>query len=133
MNRVDGSDFGWAAEQARRALEAAQAQAQRQAELERARTLAGTALPGLDPQNPEGPSLLGKVLAQVQGLMPEARSAFASDLARVPPPTVVAGPTPHDAAGVVEVSAHPQQDTGAAGELLATNGGHVAFRFVLFA
>lgn len=38
-----------------------------------------------------------------------------------------------DAAGVVEVSAHPQQDTGAAGELLATNGGHVAFRFVPFA
>jgi hypothetical protein len=34
---------------------------------------------------------------------------------------------------VVEVSAHPQQDTGAAGELLATNGAHVAFRFVPFA
>jgi hypothetical protein len=107
MSRIDGGDFAWAAEQARRALEAAQADAQRQADLERAKTLAAAVAPALDPQNPQGPEALGRLLAELQRLAAEARAAFTVEVARrlgpaAGPEATATATTAADAAGFFE-------------------------------
>src|SRR5262249_55918192 len=90
MSRIDGGDFGWAADEARRLADQAQLDQQRQADLERARVLAATMPAALDPGNTRGPEDLGRILAEVQRMTAEARLGFGSDVARLsaaaPPP-----------------------------------------------
>ncbi len=82
MSRIGAGDFGWAADQARRAAEAAQAEARRLAELARAKTLAEAAPAALDPANAEGPRELGAVLGEAQSLAEAARASFTLQVAR---------------------------------------------------
>lgn len=83
MSRIDGGDFGWAADEARRLADQAQLDQQRQADLERARVLAATMPAALDPGNTRGPEDLGRILAEVQRMTAEARLGFGSDVARL--------------------------------------------------
>jgi hypothetical protein len=82
MTRLRAGDFGPAPDEARRAAEQGQLEAQRLSDLDRARILAAAAPAALDPANPRGPEELGRILGEVQSMVAEARLGFVAEVAR---------------------------------------------------
>jgi hypothetical protein len=103
MTRLGAGDFGPAPDEARRAAEQGQLEAQRLSDLDRARILARAAPAALDPANPRGPEELGRILGEVQSMVAEARLGFVAEVARQGLP----------AGGVGDAADIPPPDPGA--------------------